>query len=613
MKKKVQLLLALAILLIFGGFVVISGSRQKTCLELGESTDISIVLNSNNRQQRIYPWYNETDGRYYFFLPAYCNTNSIAFSGVGEDTLVFLDGMAMQSGSKFEWQEENTYQLEIMAEDANADYELVFLHSENLPAVFIATDSGNMEYIHQNKENEEQGKIDIVTADGNVEYSGKLPKISGRGNSTWSPEKKAYAIALQEERPLLGMEGGKKWCLLSGHRELAKMCSKIAFDLAELVDHDYSPQCTWVDLYLNGEYTGIYILSQSVSVGQGRVDITDLEKQNKANNPDIEEADKFEENGMKGYVINNGDNISGGYLIEQDFPLYWEMESAGFTTLRGNKFTIKSPQHASREQVEYISQYVQNIDDMLNDGNVEYKDYIDFESFARKFVVDEIALSFDVNVTSMFYYKKMDDDLLYAGPVWDFNGAFGRKDGIWSNYEFSMLDSYDATLNWYKKLYNDEVFRSRVIEIYSNALPRMEELIETKIDIYADYIRKSVELDKIRWADVSPPERYVEFDNSVRYLKFYLVNRLNWLNERWGVDYGKLSLQTVESTHEITFWLDEELIETRVVADGEVLEQLPYLDEYVYEGWCITNNDEKYGGWVPIYEDTAFYAKRKEE
>lgn len=216
MKKKVQLLLALAILLIFGWVVVIGESRQKMCLELAESNDISIVLNSNNRQQRIYPWYNETDGRYYFFLPAYCNTNSIAFSGVGEDRLVFLDGMSMQSGSKFEWQEENIYLLEILAEDANADYELVFLHSENLPAVFIATDSGNMEYIHLDKENEEQGKIDIVTADGNVEYSGKLPKISGRGNSTWSPQKKAYAISLQEESPLLGMEGGKKMVFVVG-------------------------------------------------------------------------------------------------------------------------------------------------------------------------------------------------------------------------------------------------------------------------------------------------------------------------------------------------------------------------------------------------------------
>lgn len=623
MKKKVQLLLALAILLIFGGFVVISESRQKTCLELGESTDISIVLNSNNRQQRIYPWYNETDGRYYFFLPAYCNTNSIAFSGVGEDRLVFLDGMSMQSGSKFEWQEENIYLLEILAEDANADYELVFLHSENLPAVFVATDSGNMEYIHLNKKNEEQGKIDIVTADGVAEYSGRLSKISGRGNSTWNNEKKPYSIKLQEEKPLLGMDSGDKWYLLAGWREGAKMNDKVAFDIAELLGLAYSPQCTWIDLYLNGEYAGIYLLTESVTVGEGRVDITDLEKQNEANNPNIEEANTFEEGRMKGYVINSGDGISGGYLIEKDFPDYWKAERAGFATLRNNVFTIKSPQHASREQVEYISQYVQNIDDMLNDGNTEYRNYIDFESFAKKFIVDEIALSYDVNVTSMFYYKEQNDDSLYAGPVWDFDGAFGEGngawlEGYWVNYEYSCMNDFrdgEKTLNWYAKLYDDEIFRTRMIEIYCDILPHIEELIETKIDIYADYIRKSVAIDKIRWqnADVSDehPGHYVEFDNNVRYLKFFLAKRINYLNERWNVDYGELALPDTGGTHEITFWLDGELIETREVVDGELLEDLPYLDENNYWGWYFPHSRERYRIHLPIYEDVAFYAKPK--
>lgn len=621
MKKKIQLLFMLAILLLVGGFLTAS-SNQKLQLELGDDNNISVLLTANNKQQRIYPWYNESDDRYYFFLPAFSQSNSFHFIKNKKDNVVFLNGVDVQSGSKFALQKDEPYQLEIPTEDANVKYDIIFLRSDNLPSVFVRTDSGSMEYIHENKENEETGSIEIITIDGNIEYSGGLSKISGRGNTTWELIKKPYSIKLQEEKPLLGMESGDKWYLLAGFREGAKLNEKVAFDIAELIGLNYSPQCTWIDLYLNGEYAGIYLLSESVSVGQGRVDITDLEKENKKKNPNIEEADTFEANGMKGYIINNGDNISGGYFFEKDFPLYWVEENAGFTTSRNNVFTIKSPQHASREQIEYLSQYVQHIDDMLNGGNTEYRNYIDFESFARKFIVDEIALSFDVNVTSMFYYKEMNDDLLYAGPVWDFDGAFGEgndewQEGCWINYEYSSIYPFrndELTLNWYAKLYDDEVFRSKAIDLYRDILPGIQEILETKIDTYADYIRKSVELDQIRWdyqlSDESPGH-YAEFDNNVKYLKFFLAKRINYLNERWNIDYNELALPDCEGTHEITFWQDGEIIETREVADGEMLEELPYLDENIFRGWYSTYSKEKYWIHIPIYEDTVFYAKRK--
>ena len=611
MKKKLQLLLVLVIFMLMCGSLMMSGA-QRLQFELSGDGNLSILLTEKHKKQRVYPWFNEADNRYYFFLPAYCKSDDIFFN-LEDDRDISLNGTPMRSGSKFEWQEENIYQLKAQVKDTSVSYDLVFWRSENLPTVYIATDSGSMDSIYQNKENAEQGNINIVKANGNVEYSGRLSKIAGRGNSTWRQAKKPYAISLQEEKPLLGMDSGTDWYLLAGALEGSKMNNKIAFDIAQILGLDYSPQCTWVDLYLNGEYAGIYFLTESVSVGKGRVDINDLEKQNKVNNPDIEEADTFEENGMKGYLINSEGNISGGYLFEQDTSEYYKEKEAGFKTLENNTFTLKSPKHASREQVAYLSGYVQNIEDMLNEGNIEYRDYMDFESFARKFIVDEIVLSMDVNVTSMFYYKKMDDDLLYAGPVWDYDKAFGEVYGIWTDPEFSLLELPES---WYTKLYNDEVFRTKVIEIYSKVLPDIEEL-ETKIDIYADYIRKSVELDEIRWANIAlegieHPGHYTEFDNNVRYLKFYLANRLNALNNRWDIDYRELPLPTVEGTHEVTFWMDEELIETRVVAEGEVLKQLPYLDEDVYAGWYFTFCDAKYEGHIPIYENTSLYARPKQ-
>lgn len=624
MKKKVQMAFLLVLLLFAGGFLI-AGGNQGLQFELNADGNMSILLTANYKQQRIYPWLNEEDGRYYFFLPAFCNNDTMRLERIGEDKIVFINERNVKPGSRVNWQENEVYHIEILSDDISGTYDVVMLRSENLPAIFIETDSGSMDYVHANKNNEEMGNMDIITKNGNIEYSGRLKRISGRGNSTWGDEKKPYAIKLADDKPLLGMDASDKWCLLSGWREGAKMNSKAAFDIAELLGLAYSPQCTWIDLYLNGEYRGIYFLMESASVGEGRVEITDLEKENKAYNPNIEEAEPFEENGMKGYIINDGDNISGGYLFEKDFFTHWKKDGAGFTTTKGNVFTVKSPQHASRGQVEYLARYIQKIDDMLNEGNVEYRNYIDFETFARKFIVDEIALSYDVNVTSMFYYKEKDDDFIYAGPVWDFDGAFGETnsgwlEGHWVNYEYSCVypfRSEEDTLNWYRILYDDEVFINRMIEIYSNALPDMEELIESKIDRYADYIRKAVELDTFRWEYIDTtddsPGHYTEFDNNVRYLKYFLAHRLNYLNERWEVDYHDIALPVYEDTHEVTFWLDGELIETREVADGDNLEELPYLDENLFWGWYFANSGEKYRIHLPIYEDTAFYAKHRQE
>lgn len=587
MKKKVQLLLMLVILLLVGGFLIVS-ERQNLQLELGSDNDISVLITMNYKQQRVYPWYNVSDGRYYFFLPAFCKSDVISLNSVDRNNIMSLNNMPVRSGSKLEWQEENIYQLEIQSENVVADYDIIFLRSENLPAVFIDTDSGSMEYLHQNKDNEEKGNINIITANGNVEYRGRLAKISGRGNSTWDKEKKPYSIELKEEKPLLEMESGDKWCLLTGWYEGAKLNTKIGFDMAEAIGLA-GPQCTWIDLYLNGEYAGLYYLAEPVSV-------------------------------VKKYAEISG----GGYLIEKDFSSYRSDDEPGFVTSRGNDFTINSPKHASDNQVTSISRYVQQIDDMISNGNIEYREYIDLSSFARKFIVDEIALSHDVNATSMYYYKEKDDDLIYAGPVWDFDNAFGESnsgwtDGHWVDYEWSAIYSVrdGGELDWYAKLYEDDWFRTRIIEAYTELLPYMKEILEVKIDEYADRIEKSVQLDRIRWQNVSisqgSPGHFLDFDNNVRYLKFFLANRLNYLNRRWNVSYQDFLLPESVGSHEVFFFLDGEIIETREIRDGQTLEVLPDLDEDIYLGWYYSYNDEKYRVHLPVYEDTSFYARRRDE
>lgn len=339
------------------------------------------------------------------------------------------------------------------------------------------------------------------------------------------------------------------------------------------------------------------------------------------NNPDIENASAFQEDTYKGYELENGDNVDGGYLVEKDHSSYYE-RGTGFITDAGYCFTLKSPEHASREQVEYIKGYFQTIENMILSGNPDYENYIDLDSFAARFLVDEISLNFDSNVTSMFFYKEQGSDLLYAGPVWDYDGSMGEGnsgwcEGLWVNYEWSTLNGFRESeeLNWYRMLYQNERFYNQVISDYTKILPYMENLLNSTIDEYADTIRASVRMDEVRWQneDITDdkPGHFMEFDNNVRYLKYYLVNRLNYLCERWGVPYKKLVFEGNGEQHEVTFIWDNEIVETRMILDGETIQELLYLDEEKYWGWYYTYSNEKYRNQLPVYESCTLFAMEK--
>lgn len=563
-------------------------NRQNDVLfHVDEAGQPVLTVRADSVQKQIYPWYNASDEKYYFFLPSFVT-------------------------------ERENYVKNTM------DRDFVCLKSENIPAVFIDTESGNMEYLLENKENEERGAISIIDAGGNVQYFGTLERISGRGNSSWEKyTKKPYSIKLRESENLLGMGKGKKWNLLPIWREGNKMNTKVVFDMAKILGVPYTPECTWIDLFLNGEYAGIYLLTEAVTVGEERVDIYDLEEENRRLNEKIEEAAAFSEDGKKGYEIINGEDLSGGYLIEKDLNSYYEQESCGFTTESGKPFTIKAPKHASRQQVTYVKDYMQMIENLIMDHNMEYLNYIDLDSFVGRFLIDEISLNCDANVTSMYFYKDKGEDLIHAGPIWDYDGAMGEvnsgfMEGMCVDYRGSTIQyfrSEEDTLGWNASMYEDEIFYERMRESYSQALPEFEEILENQIDEYADQIRKSVEMDRVRWFEEDTrddyPGHYQSFDNNVKYLKFFLANRLNYLNERWEIPYRQLEAKTSGEMHQVIFRNGETTVEIWQIPDGETIMEPPQLDEEQYWGWYYEHSVEKLRGEIPVYEDVVLFAREK--
>ena len=561
--------------------------NQVVQLHMDENKAPVLFLKLNDEEKVLKPWLDRRDGIYYFFLPSFVKNQKVYLEKMAEDNIV-LDGQQISEKSYFQWQEDNIYQLEF----GGKIYPCVFMKSSNIPSLFVDTESGSMEALNNDKEHAESGDIWLVNQNKNVEYHGQLKKISARGNSTFDDkEKKAYSISLNGSYPLCGMDAGKKWNLLAMYFEYDKIHTKIVYDMADVLEMEYNIDCTWVDLYCNGQYQGLYLLTEAVTVGEGRVDIRNQEKESE-----------------------ESDNITGGYLIEKDIEKHLEDEGNGFITEKSNyPFIVKNPNPATEEQMEYISTYIQNIENMLVEGDKKYKQYIDLDSFAKQFLIDKIVLEPDAMHMSTFYYKETDRDKLKVGPLWDYDRAFG---GTLPDYSLSIGDYPDSMSDWYMELYEDEEFKNKMITYYRRLLPFFEEMLNGGIDAYAEFIKDAVKMDSVKWPNKlyqTSTMSYLEHDSYVQYLKYYLAKRLNYLNELWGISEWEFEVPASnEEEHVVQFMMDDgSLLESQKVLDGEKIEFLPELDGEKYSGWGFYENGKLYSTYIPIYEDAVLYAKRK--
>ena len=358
-------------------------------------------------------WRND-DGDGYFFLPSYASLDTAQLLSGGEPVAkTVLDLSAVTPGEP----------VTVTADGVRM--KLTFREASALPAVYITTESGSLSAIHADKSHKEPGTIRIVEADGTVSYDGVLKQIKGRGNTTWEYAKKPYNIKLQEKADLFGMGESKDWCLLANFRDTSYVRNAMVFDYALEMGVPNTTDTQSFDLYTNGEYQGLYQMTEKMEVGDNRLEVPDLEQLNEQANPE-EELSKFtaySTENAKGVILPVTPAERNGFLLELDFPERWAEEVSGFMTTDGQHVVMKSPEHASAEQVEYVRALAQAFEDLLFAGDERYLNYIDLDSWAQLYLIEEIFEDVDCGLSSIYFYVM--DGKLYAGPLWDFDLTMG--------------------------------------------------------------------------------------------------------------------------------------------------------------------------------------------
>lgn len=595
-----------------------TGLVQK--LQAGEMPEILLSVEGENGNTKVLLWQSE-DGTGYFFLPGYARNRGLV--------LEKADGGSIQIGSRHVKEgdvllnvaEEEIYQMTYLNRKGETVFcmPLIFLYSSDLPVLSLTTKSGKMTIIEEEKGNEESGTVQLLDLNGGELYEGTAESIRGRGNSTWGLAKKPLQFKLSKKADLFGFGEAKTWNLIANGYDETRLRNRIAMELARELGMSYVPESRMVDLYINQVYYGNYYLSEKVEVDRERVDIRDMEETLSAAYG-VSELGKLKsiENpeGTRKWTgaACEEEDISGGYLFERELPTRYTGELAGFITDQGDCYVLQSPQYASKEQVDYIADLMQEFQDAVStevgihpQTGKHYSDYIDVDSFVRKYLAEEISKNYDGGVTSSFFYKPQDtvSDKIFAGPVWDFDVAFGNcnLDEIASNpVGITRLSDHVYGTEVFARLYEKEDFYSDMVMLYEQkALPYLKSLLAGGIDRMVSESRQSAKMDSIRWENLENRYQYYkDYDNDVRYLKYFIQERVNFLNSVWLNE---------ESYHNVTFVVDGEAWQIFCVKDGLTAGEEPIPARYssLFMGW-VTEAGVPYDRYKPVYEDMTFYA-----
>lgn len=567
-------------------------------------------ISSDSHSEEISCYYDVSEDIYYLFLPSYMqNPDAILKANYyAINRFLYINQKLQPSGFRLsDYKTDTPYQFTFYDWRGNLleDKQVVLLQSANLPAMFIQTDSGSMDYIHENKLNREGGRLSLLDTNGNLLCYDSLDYMKGRGNTTWSCSKKPYNISLSHESSLLGMDAGTKWVLLANACDGSYLRNKIAYDTALAMELPFSSQSEFIDLYLNGEYAGLYQLTENVNIGDGRVDLNNLENTTQAvNNRPLAEYEMIDTDYNRAFRIpNNPKDISGGYLLE--FAPIKRESIAGFVTKAEQELVLKNPQNATVEQTEYISSIVQNMEDALfsytassSESYAILKEKLDISSWTDTYLIAEIFQNVDAYSKSQYFYKPPDEisPRIYSGPVWDYDRSIGNH--TFSSYvrPGTLYASQTGRCPWIDICKTQDWFTESVSEHYAQKfLPYLQTLLNNKIDEYAATIEQGAYLDRIRWQGQ---------DN-------YLLEEPDWIKQ---VDYLKNYLQE-QVSYLTNYWLSDTSFHTvHLEINGSMLQKMDY---YIPDGelFCLPSDpvrtDAEFAGWYYKGTDIAFNPENK--
>lgn len=548
------LLIVLAVLIEF----VWSGGRE---------LPLFAVLTSEGGSERIECW-KKADGIYYLFLPGYADPAQ-AYLDAERFSNVTLQGQSVRRGmtcGEFPMNEPlrlNYTNFGIPCEDT-----LIITQSGDVATLYVDVVSGSMDYIHETKGNAEPGSMRLYTAEGSLDCSAQVKAINGRGNTSWEADKKSYSLELSEEKNLLNMGAAKRWILLANWYDATNFCSKMVFDFASSTGAAYTPDCQWADLYLNGEYAGLYLICERIELHPQRIAV--------------------EEN--KSFLI----SLSVEWQLEDSHSWFYSDRSL---VMRIHQDGLSFDEMWNIWQSAENAIYSENGIDPATDSS--WQELIDLDSWVQQFLLDEVFVEYDACALSQYFYYDPQSRKVCAGPIWDTDNILNRSRkhpaNILACARPHVWDRADDPI--FYALYQKEEFRQQVWQMYTQVYrPVLLDLVQGGIAEYAWQCQSATAVDRIRWSKINPTQE-------VERLSGYLQERIAFLDDYWA--------------NEDAYWIVDVQADQQwrrfAVRKGDTAQFLQvYTEIFGAISWTEYESGEPYDLGQPVTQDISLVMCRPE-
>lgn len=357
--------------------------------------------------------------------------------------------------------------------------------STTLPVVYMNTRGQQVL-----KENAIWGNIALLDGNGEEQSVFSLPNsiyratIKYRGASSYSKfDKKQYRIKFYKnekdsakEVSLAGMGANSEWVLNGPYLDKTLIRNKLVYDLARELN-GWAPDTRFVELFVDGEYQGVYLAVEPVTNGESRLRLAEFGLLS----------------GETAYIVNRDRIDTGSEEIDT-----WG-KTNGYTY---NALYIRYPSKnkITEKQKEYIQKDISEFEQALygknfSDKRIGYQAYIDMDNWVDYFIINEFAMNYDAGNLSTYLYKELDGKLQLA--VWDFNNGFDNYQ--WFRTETDILHTVENS--WFERLWQDEAFRERVCERYVQLRKTTlsDEHIAEKIASYQEELGEAVDRNFKVW------------------------------------------------------------------------------------------------------------------
>ena len=373
----------------------------------------------------------------------------------------------------------------------------VVIIKSDVPALYINLKNNvTLQTINGGSKDTKYNATFKIIGDDNEKYniSDDNIEIKGRGNTSWAMKKKSYQIKLNKKQNLFNIGNGKskKWVLLANYSDPTLLKNKIMYDLCVKAKLSSIPNSKSVDLDVNGDYIGNYLLCDKVEIGSARINLKN-----------------------KNAVLAELDNA------------YYKDEQYNFQTKYSlNHYSIKEFGDDDMSNVNKIiamnsfKESLERFESLLYADNTTWNEIsklIDVNSFAKYYVINEFSKNLDTYFSSTYLYKDGENDVIHMGPVWDYD-----KD----NFQGNTDENYSANLsNYMSKLYKYPQFVQIVNKIYEENVK--ENLNNINVFSYSKSIQKSSKINSIVWNSES------EYNNRISQLSNWIEARKNFFNRTY--------------------------------------------------------------------------------